>query len=601
MGTVDSLKPKTLQQEWIAVCSGDDVQGRQLAQSMVQGVELVVWRDDAGVVNAWENRCPHRGVRLSMGIHRGDHIQCQYHGWKYRSCDGACIYIPASPADIPPATIRARTLPCTERYGLVWVNLSDAVAPMEWPQLEGDFVVALKALSVGADVETVKRQFEQYRFVPSHRLDAGADKCRMEVTFTGAMSLAATADDRECLERVTFFFQPVRTNKTIVHAVLSGKQPLNVCRSLYEHHLDAMKAVRADVTRAAQSDLATEIETTDWDTIRFFEKRRLGAPVDPYSNPLPALRMKVARKWTSARDVAGVELAPCAGDLPSFSAGAHIDLHLPHGMIRQYSMVNAPAERERLVLGVKLEADSRGGSRYIHQTLAEGDEITVTFPPNKFALVADARNALLIAGGIGITPILAMAQELASQAKPFTLHYFARGEDFVAFPERLASVAGNTALHLALSPDATLQALRELLTPPSADTCVYVCGPGPLLQACRKLAHEAGWPPSQIRFEYFSNDTVSRHGQAFTLELARQKRTFAVPPQKTIVQVLREHGLDLIETSCEQGVCGTCVTHVVEGEPDHRDVYLSDDEKCSGHKLLACVSRAKSTKLVLDL
>jgi len=325
---------------------------------------------------------------------------------------------------------------------------------------------------------------------------------------------------------------------------------------------------------------------------------------------MSTLRTVVRRKYSVAEDVVALELVAEDGKpLPPFDAGAHIDLHLPvHGggkpIVRQYSLCNRPDEAAYYLLGVKREPLSRGGSLAVHDDLREGDVLTIAGPRNHFPLV-DRGPSLLFGAGIGITPLLAMAQQLETAQRPFTLHYFARSPEHVAFRERLAhmAAAGRVAYHFGLGPDETLAVLRTALADPAADVHVYSCGPSAFMDGVRQLARLV-LPDDQIHHEYFQAAAGAQGGsrpdEPFEVVAARSGVQCVVPPGTSIVQALNAQGIE-VEVSCEQGVCGTCLTRVLEGDPDHRDVYLSDAEKAAGDVIMPCCSRARSTRIVLDL
>jgi ferredoxin-NADP reductase len=313
-----------------------------------------------------------------------------------------------------------------------------------------------------------------------------------------------------------------------------------------------------------------------------------------------ALRAVVARKWRAGEGIAGFELRALRGHLPTFQPGAHIDLHLPNGLIRQYSITNAPGDTASYIIGVKREPDSSGGSRCLHDTVAEGDVLAISEPRNNFPLRRNATRTIFIAGGIGITPLLAMALALHHSGLAYELHYFAQSLDHLAFPDRLAVLGDNLTAHINLSPEATEACIRQLLAKFQPRIQVYTCGPGRMLDATRRIACELGWPDSEVRFEYFKNTRALDNNSGFEVALARSCITLTVPPGKSILAAVQQRGI-AIPSSCEQGACGTCIATVLEGEPDHQDVYLNDAEKRSGTRIITCVSRAKSARLVLDL
>ena len=288
--------------------------------------------------------------------------------------------------------------------------------------------------------------------------------------------------------------------------------------------------------------------------------------------------------------------------LPAFSAGSHIDVHIGNGITRQYSLCNGPDERDAYLIAVKREPASRGGSARMHE-MQEGDVLTIGAPRNNFALDASASHHVLLAGGIGITPLLSMARQLQADHASFELHYFARSEQHAAFRNLLsaAELSSHVRFHHGLQPDAMQRHLQDFLASRPGGAHLYLCGPRPFMDMVTTCA-AAAWPAGTVHLEYFAAAPEDSAGpqDAFRIHLARSGESYEVPQGKSIISILAAHG-HALETSCEQGVCGTCLTTVLEGVPDHRDVFLSDAEKAACNKILPCVSRAKSPLLVLDL
>ena len=310
----------------------------------------------------------------------------------------------------------------------------------------------------------------------------------------------------------------------------------------------------------------------------------------------------ISRK-NEAQDICSYELASVDDSaLPGFSAGAHIDVHLPGGLIRQYSLCNHPDERHRYVIGVLKDPASRGGSQSLHEQIKPGDRLRISEPRNLFALTHDARRSLLFAGGIGITPILCMAERLAHSGADFELHYCARSSTRAAFVERLRNspFADRVFLHFDEQPETALNAAR-VLAAPQLDTHLYVCGPGGFMQHILDSARAQGWKEAALHREYFAAAPMdSSNDGSFSVKLGSSGQVFEIPADKTVVQVLESHGID-IPMSCEQGVCGTCLTRVLEGVPDHRDMFLTEQEQACNDQFTPCCSRSKSPLLVLDI
>jgi ferredoxin-NADP reductase len=294
--------------------------------------------------------------------------------------------------------------------------------------------------------------------------------------------------------------------------------------------------------------------------------------------------------------------APDGAALPAFTAGAHVRVALPDGDERHYSLVDLDGNADAptsYTLGVLLELESKGGSRYMHG-LAPGDTVQVSPPKNDFALVADDAPVLLIAGGIGVTPIVSMATALKAAGRPYRMVYAARNAGAMAFAEAL-SARHDRALELHRDDEAGGPLdLKPLIEGAEAGTQIYVCGPRPMIEAAREIADAAGIPHDHIHFELFQSSTRSTDESAFEVEVASTGEVHTIPPGRTIIEVLEEAGMDLMY-DCQRGDCGICQTDVLEGEPDHRDVVLTEAERASGKVMQICVSRAKTPRLKLDL
>ncbi|MBF5011345.1 PDR/VanB family oxidoreductase [Burkholderia pseudomultivorans] len=317
-----------------------------------------------------------------------------------------------------------------------------------------------------------------------------------------------------------------------------------------------------------------------------------------------SLTVKVARKWQEARDICGFEFVSDDGSpLPGFTAGAHIDVHLPGGLVRQYSLCNHPAQADRYQIAVLRDAEGRGGSRAIHDAVRQGDTVRISAPRNHFPLATGAAHHLLLAGGIGITPILSMAERLSSSGEPFAMHYCARSTERMAFVERIAASAfrDRVRLHVDDGEPAQRFDLAAVLAGAPAGTHLYVCGPRGFMDAVLNEARARNWAEERLHYEFFSGVVeTSAADRPFQVRIASSGRVIDVPAECTVVAALAANGVDVL-TSCEQGVCGTCLTRVLDGEPEHRDAYLTDDEKAAGDQFLPCCSRSRTAMLVLDL
>jgi vanillate O-demethylase ferredoxin subunit len=315
------------------------------------------------------------------------------------------------------------------------------------------------------------------------------------------------------------------------------------------------------------------------------------------------IAVKVLRKKQEALDIASFELVkPDGSALPGFSAGSHIDVQVPGGLTRQYSLCNDATEQHRYRIAVLRDANSRGGSAGMHATVKEGDTLLISEPRNHFPLV-HAQSTLLFAGGIGVTPLLAMAQRLATIGADFVLHYCTRSVERTAFRDEIAAsaYAQRVQFHFDDGDAAQKLDLEKAIGKPQAGTHIYVCGPTGFIDWVVKTAQQLGWPQEQVHLEYFGAAPQDTTGdRAFQVKIASSGAVYEVPADQTVVHALQEHGIEIL-TSCEQGVCGTCITRVLQGECDHRDLYFTDEEKAANDQFTPCCSRAKGAMLVLDL
>lgn len=317
------------------------------------------------------------------------------------------------------------------------------------------------------------------------------------------------------------------------------------------------------------------------------------------------MELIVRKKWQEADGIVGFELVDSRdSELPAFSAGSHIDVEAAPGITRQYSLCNSPEERNRYVIGVLRDPKSRGGSIAMHERVQEGNRIKISLPRNQFSLDLEAAHVALIAGGIGVTPLLSMARQLDKLGKSFELHYCTRSERQTAFRNTLASanMARVTSIYFDDQPDMARFDITNLLIKLPRATHIYLCGPGGFMEYVTNATKAANWPTGQIHREYFApkppNDQAS--SGSFELELARSHKVLIVPSDKRVIDVLQAAGVS-IPVSCEQGICGTCLTRVIDGIPDHRDSYLTDEEHARNDQFTPCCSRCAGDKLTIDL
>ncbi len=333
----------------------------------------------------------------------------------------------------------------------------------------------------------------------------------------------------------------------------------------------------------------------------------LGAQPRAADAALP-LQLRLVSRQVLAQDIVGFEFADAGGaPLPAWTPGAHIELEVAPGLVRSYSLCGAQQPGATWRIAAQREAAGRGGSRALHDVVAAGAVLRAGVPRNLFPLADGAAHHLLLAGGIGITPLLAMAQALAARGQRFELHHATRSAARTPFVDTLSApvFAGRVHWHHdGGDPAAGTLNLPALLATPQPGLHVYVCGPAGFIAAALAAARAGGWPDALVHVERFgavpgevANDEAD---QAFEVQLGRGGRVVAVPAGVSVLRALADAGVELM-SSCEQGVCGTCVTRVLEGTPLHRDQYLEDGERAAGDCFTPCVSRACSPRLVLDL
>lgn len=319
------------------------------------------------------------------------------------------------------------------------------------------------------------------------------------------------------------------------------------------------------------------------------------------------MECKVVRTETVANGIKSFDLSPIDQTvLPAFKAGAHIDLLFGENnqFKRQYSLIKTDHLNNIYRIAVLNDPQTRGGSKWLHDNLSIGHTVQISQPKNLFELDAQSEHCILFAGGIGITPILSMAMELYLQGRSFELHYSSRSKAVTAFFALLNDhpISAWTHLHFDDQPETALN-IAEILNSPKPNQSLYVCGPTGFIHFVEQSALNLGWQPAHIHKEMFSNSALTHAQettQAFELVLAKSNRILTVSADQSALEVLLEHQFD-VDCSCEQGICGTCVLEVLDGEILHRDQYLTDQEKSSNTCFTPCCSRAKGQKLVINL
>jgi len=313
-------------------------------------------------------------------------------------------------------------------------------------------------------------------------------------------------------------------------------------------------------------------------------------------------------------DVISLELCPNpansvgqASQFPAFNAGDHVDIQLPNGLTKSYSLMNNPAEQDRYVLGVLKDPKSRGGSKWLHEHLKVGMRLEITAPSNNFALKENFKHTLFISGGIGVTPVISMAHRLHSLNASFEFIYAAKSKSTGPFQDLVSSFEAPVHWHFddqVGSPPDLEQLIEERISRQglSSQACqLYACGPEPMLDAFLKACERLALPHANIeRFKAPETTSERASKKAYTVTLKKSNVRFEVSPDMTLLQALRHHNVE-VDTSCEEGVCGACETRVLAGLPDHLDYVLSDQEREKNKVMMICVSGCKSEHLELDL
>jgi ferredoxin-NADP reductase/nitrite reductase/ring-hydroxylating ferredoxin subunit len=580
---------------WYPVASNEVLSERHVYQTSLAGQELAVWRDDNGIANAWENRCPHRGLRLSLGVNVGHELRCQYHGWTYESGSGGCTFVPAHRDATEPSKACVTTFAVREAGGLVWASLGAPVGdpPLIKTQAGGTAFTFLRSLPFNLPAADVAKGLLEDGVCFAECFDEDPGSVGLRQFGNESVALAVGENGRSGLH---FYIQPHSADKTVVH--INALHHSAVTREFLERFSNVLGEFRRALERTRVEQPVTQVLAA-----RKVTQTPVSIPVVVATSQTASAeyRCKVTSRVQETGDIVSFGLTPIGRPLPQLTPGMHVSVTTPAGVVRQYSIVNAPHEREAFLIGVKRELNSLGGSKSMHDDVQEGVELKITVPRNGFPLRRNGRQPVLIAGGIGITPILAMAQALSANGDQYAMHYFVRGPEHTPFEERLRTLGSNIFIHAGLDVEGTRRRLEEIvekLDPEKIE--VYTCGPGPMIDTVKDVACGRGIPEESVRFEYFKNTDIPTGGEAFEVTLAKSGKTFTVPSDKTLLKACWDEGVE-IEASCEQGVCGTCMTAVLSGELDHHDTYLSKRERESGKWVMPCVSRCKGQKLVLDV
>ena len=328
---------------------------------------------------------------------------------------------------------------------------------------------------------------------------------------------------------------------------------------------------------------------------------------DEGNYPKDSLRLKMRQITNQAELINSFEMVDVDGnDLPEYSAGAHIDFYFHDGRIRQYSLCGDPGDRKRYLIAVLRDSRGTGGSIDLHERLHTQREVFVGKPRNNFPINKEAKHHLMLAGGIGVTPMLSMIYELGKDSDNFTMHYCTKSLKHTAFQPELSDLVdkGRVIFHHDQGIPGDGLDIEKLLKNHEIGTHLYYCGPPGFMGAVEKFSSH--WPEDSVHYEYFGapkkpveiKKDVEKSSDGFQIKIASSSATYSVPENKTIIEVLAENGIQ-VEMSCNTGLCKTCALKYLEGEVDHRDVVLSKKEQAE--YITPCVSRAKSGVLVLDL
>jgi len=308
----------------------------------------------------------------------------------------------------------------------------------------------------------------------------------------------------------------------------------------------------------------------------------------------------VIEKSALTETICRLRLSATNGALPKATPGAHIDVHLPNGLIRQYSLCSE-LNADYYEIAVLKEPQGRGGSLFVYESFNVGDTMQVSEPKNLFPLAANATKSLLIAAGVGITPILTMAEHLATQGADFSLHYCAKNPARMAYKQRIESFISAENRQFYFSQTQQRMNLSEVIRAPQQGLHLYVCGPAAFNDEVINYAKTLGWQANNIHREYFASAPIDHSDDgSFEIEISSTGDIFTVPADQSLLNVLEDQGY-FIPVACEEGVCGTCITGLLNGEGDHKDVFMTEDEHAKMDKITPCCSRAKSKRLTLDL
>ena len=469
--------------------------------------------------------------------------------------------------------------------------------PEQWDMIRADVSLIPNAVEEAVRLATPIRAFTRYAIrdteVSGHVIPEGK---RVIVCYA-----SANRDERK-------FPNPDAFDVTRdVHDHVGFGQGVHMCMGMHLARREIILLLEALRRRVERFELTAQPVVAMNNSIRAFAKlpvrvhlaQQVLEDIVTTEVEFPWLDMRIATRNEVATGIVGLELVSADGaELPAYEAGAHVDVFVKSGMIRQYSLTGDPADRSKYRLGVLLDSKSRGGSAAIHATFQVGNEIRIGHPRNNFPL-RKAEHSILFAGGIGVTPMLGMAYALEAAGASWEMHYCGRSQDRIAFREEMAGFGDKVQIHIDTGSQEQALDITAVLSGPAPDRHLYACGPNGFMDFVVAAARENDWPKECVHLERFGAE-VDTDGAPFTVVAQRSGVTVEVLPGETITEKLAAQGV-AVNVSCQSGVCGTCLTPVMEGTPDHRDLVQTDLEKASNERMTVCCSRSKTKKLVLDI
>lgn len=470
--------------------------------------------------------------------------------------------------------------------------------PEQWSKIRDDAELIPNAVEEAVRLATPIRAFTRYAIedieLSGHTIPEGE---RVIVVYA-----SANRDERK-------FVQPEKFDVTRdVHDHVGFGQGVHMCMGMHLARREMILLIEALRRRVERFELRGAPVIAMNNTIRAYatmpvKVHLLNEVLDDSAHSLSQesawMDVLISKRENAATDIISLELeAENGARLPAFEAGAHVDVLIKSGLVRQYSLTGDPSERFRYRLGILLDNQSRGGSSEIHTAFKAGDLIQIGRPRNNFP-IKPAAHTILFAGGIGITPMLSMAYALEAQGASWELHYCGRSRDRLAFQNEMTRFGNKVNTHIDSESNDQALDINDVLHIVANDRHLYVCGPSGFMDFITDAAHNNGWQAQCIHLERFGAE-LDTDGDTFTVVAQQSGRRFEVNPGETINQKLAANGID-VPVSCQSGVCGTCLTKVLEGVPDHRDFVQTDYEKASNEKITVCCSRSKTSILVLDV